>query len=89
MAGLETESVMTLEKLAGELRRRLLSRGLVPAETLKSVPDLNVVESYVTCSCCGRKQLQGEALLAVVSEANSVDQFFDIADRSGHGDAIH
>ena len=78
----QREVTMTISELAQQLRQRLLTRGLVSQNVLDSVADEDIIESYVTCACCGKKSVQGQALQHAIATSASVEQFLD---RTGHG----
>jgi len=71
---------MTIAELAKQLRRRLVNKGLVSMETAGIVPDFDVVDSYNTCSCCGRKFLPPDQFAALVREATGDASFLSLCD---------
>ena len=78
---------MTIAGLAKQLRRRLVNKGLVLMETASTVPDFDVVGSYNTCSCCGRKFLPSDQFAALVCEATGDESFLSLCD--AHMDKTH
>jgi hypothetical protein len=43
--------------LAYALRQRQHAFGQVPDEMIEALSDDAIIDSYITCSCCGRKQV--------------------------------
>lgn len=84
---------MTREQLGEELKRR--QRAKVPGmkqfssadkrvilSTLERMTCDEIIDSYITCSCCGKKQITDDAMLSrVIAGAESADDFFDGVDR--------
>jgi hypothetical protein len=70
---------MTTSELAAQLRKRLIYKKLVDSSLLRSVSDDEVIDAYITCSCCGRKQVNDSAALArIVKQSDSVEIFFEL-----------
>ena len=70
--------------LAQELRAKQLKLGAVPARIIKALSDDEIIDSYITCSCCGDKQLEGAELEYAISSASDTEHFFKLADKFGH-----
>lgn len=77
---------MQVSELATELRRRLIDKGLATARQLRSISDMTVIDSYITCSCCGERQIEStDELAQIIQQADTVETFFDLCDaRSNH-----
>jgi transposase len=62
--------------LAQGLRNRLLQKRLVDKATLNNISDDDVIDSYITCSCCGMKSIktQGE-LSCLILSSKDVEHF--------------
>ena len=87
---------MTETELAKELRERLLARSkeianvvdMVEEKFLNAVwetSDCDMILSYITCSCCGERQVDDLELEAAIAEANSADEFLDICSELAKG----
>ncbi len=73
---------MIKSELATQLRVRV-GKWQTRRERLKTVniPDDAVIDSYITCSCCGEKQVNEVQLIQSINEANSANHWFDVLDR--------
>src|SRR5579859_4042271 len=69
--------------LAQELRARQLKHGQVPVEMIRRLTDDQIIDAYITCSCCGEKQVEGSDLEYAIATANNTDHFFEIAAKFG------
>lgn len=48
-------------------------------QTLQSISDEEIIDSYITCSCCGERQMKDKGQLdLIIAASNSVDEFFDL-----------
>lgn len=68
---------MEISKLAKELKQRLISMRLVPEYNIGLISDYDIIESYITCSRCGRMSISKEQLLKVVEKVNSAEEFLN------------
>ena len=66
---------MLKEELARELRQRQYDYEAVDKELIDSLTDDQIVDSYITCSCCGEKQVDSEQLLQIIERARIADDF--------------
>jgi hypothetical protein len=71
---------MTIEQLAQELRERQYQYGAVPRELIDAVADIAIIDSYITCSCCGEKQVNEAQLHMAIQRAEDANHFFDLCD---------
>jgi len=79
---------MTTSELAAQLRKRLIDKKLVDPSLLHSISDDEVIESYITCSCCGEKQVNDSAVLArIIERSDSAETFFELC--AGDAKAKH
>jgi len=70
---------MTTSELAAQLRKRLIDKKLVDPALLHSISDDQVIDSYITCSCCGEKQVNDSAELAcIIERSDSAEKFFEL-----------
>lgn len=70
---------MTTSELAAQLRKRLIDKNLVDPSLLHSISDDEVIDSYITCSCCGEKQVNDCAELAwLIDRSNSAETFLEL-----------
>ncbi len=70
--------------LATELRHRQYVKGLTPRHTLNGLSDDEIIDSYVTCSGCGRKMVTPQALREIILEASTVLEFLDLTGKQSH-----
>lgn len=71
---------MLKEILAQNLRQRQYDYGYVAKEIIKSLTDDQIIDSYITCSGCGEKQVEGGKLDEVIFKARDVEHFFLLCD---------
>jgi len=71
---------MTKHELAQELRERQYQLGQVPRAIIDSLSDDDMIDSYITCSHCGKKLVDESRLPALIDEAFSADHFLDLCD---------
>jgi hypothetical protein len=78
---------MTTSELAAQLRKRLIDRKLVDPSLLHSISDDQVIDSYITCSCCSEKQVNDSAALArIIERSDSAVTFLKLcnAEKTKH-----
>lgn len=76
---------MNKQQLAQELRERQYKQGaanLAHRRTIDTLSDDKIIDSYITCSCCGNKQVLGKDLECAIQDAIDVNDFFGICDRA-------
>lgn len=72
---------MRKHHLATELRAKQTLAGLVPDDVIASVPDDVIIDAYITCSCCGTKQVTDTAELdRIVASVADADEFLSACD---------
>jgi len=71
---------MTREQLANELRECQFEYGVIPAQILYLLTDDQIIESYVTCSCCGDRIASDDDLAAAISNASDSEDFLEWCD---------
>ena len=69
---------MHTHDLAAELRQRQCDLGLVAPELVNRLSDHQIIDCYITCSCCGEKQVNGDALVAAIRQARNASEFFAV-----------
>ena len=74
---------MQKDALAQDLRQRQHQLGQVPAEMIDALSDDAIIDSYITCSCCGEKQVTRRQLRKAMFLARDADGFFDVCDQFG------
>lgn len=52
--------------------------GQVDPAIIRTVSDDGIIDAYITCSCCGEKQVTGKALLRAIEQAADADDFLAI-----------
>ena len=73
---------MEISALAQELRERQYNFGEAPRELIDRLSDMDIIDSYITCSCCGVKQIDDiELLELVIAESHNADCFFSKCDK--------
>ena len=71
---------MLKKELATELRQRQYKLGQVGRDLIDVCGDDQIIDCYITCSCCGEKQVDVEQLPQIIADAKNIDQFFTICD---------
>ena len=71
---------MSPATLATELRQRQYALGELPRALIDALSDDEMIETYITCGCCGEKQVTGWHLRKAIFLANDADSFFDAVD---------
>lgn len=68
-------------RLAQELRNRQIELGVINLETISKLTDNEIIESYITCSSCHRKQIHTEEEInKVIQISRNVVDFLKICD---------
>ena len=72
-------SDMRIHDLANQLRKRLFERRLAPLDVLSRISDTTIIDSYITCGCCGERQIKDPAVLTrLIEQAESADAFLEL-----------
>lgn len=71
---------MLKKELATELRQRQYKLGQVGRDLIDVCSDEQIIDSYITCSCCGEKQVDANQLPQIITDTKNVDQFFTACD---------
>ena len=79
---------MEKHQLAQALRQRQYHLALIEKQLIDAVPDDALIDSYITCSDCGEKQVAPQELTTAIELAASADQFFDLCESMAHNRAI-
>lgn len=69
--------------LAGELRARQHAFGQVSPAMIEALSDDAIIDCYITCSCCGEKQVNAQQLLVAIRRATDADGFFTVCEQLG------
>ena len=64
--------------LADELRQRQYKLGQVSRELVNLLTDDQIIDSYITCSCCGEKQVDVNQLPQVIAVVKNAYQFIEV-----------
>jgi hypothetical protein len=72
---------MTKHQLARELRRRQYALGEVERWMIDGLCDDEIIDSYITYSCCGEKQVDARQLETAIAQARGAEHFFRICNR--------
>jgi hypothetical protein len=80
---------MLKSNLAKELRQRQCRLSAVPRHIIKSLPDDEIIDCYITCSCCGEKQVEDLAQLErIIADSQNADDFFKRCDSVARANAL-
>lgn len=71
---------MDKQALAQQLRQRQYAHGYIPRHLIDTVSDEDIIESYITCSCCGEKQVTPQQLELAIEQARDASHFLAICD---------
>jgi hypothetical protein len=71
-------------ELAKQLRQRLYEDKSTVKSTVDALSDDEVIDSYVTCSRCGKKEIGEEELRRAITHAGDIDQFIKACALSDH-----
>jgi len=66
--------------LAQQLRQRQYAHGHLPRHLIDTVSDEDMIDSYITCSCCGEKQVTPQQLEVAIAQARDAYHFLMICD---------
>ena len=66
--------------LAQQLRQRQYAHGHLPRHLIDTVSDEDMLDSYITCSCCGEKQVTSRQLEMAVAQARDAYHFLLLCD---------
>jgi hypothetical protein len=66
--------------LANGLRQRQYRANYVSKELVDSLADDQIIDCYITCSCCGEKQVETEQLPRIIADAKNIEKFFEVCD---------
>jgi hypothetical protein len=71
---------MDKQVLAQQLRQRQYTQGHLPRHLIDAVSDEDIIDSYITCSCCGEKQVTPQQLEVAIAQARDASHFLMICD---------
>ena len=69
---------MTEKQLAVELRQRQYDANLINRESVDLMSDSELINCYITCSCCKEKQVNEEQLIDAIESADNAEHFIHI-----------
>lgn len=69
---------MQKHDLADKLRQRQYEYGHVERAVVAALSDDEIIDSYITCSCCGEREVESAQLPSVIAAAHDVDCFFEL-----------
>jgi hypothetical protein len=72
---------MTTHDLAQQLRERQRAAGMVESGLIDALSDDDIIDCYVTCSDCGKRQVAGKRLETAIANAADADGFFRLCGR--------
>jgi hypothetical protein len=47
---------------------------------MRKLSDSEMIDCYITCSCCGEKQVNEQQSRIAIERANNAEEFFEICD---------
>ncbi len=71
---------MEKQQLAQDLRQRQYAAGMVDRRLIDLISDDQMIDSYLICSCCGKKQVTDQEKEEALLLATNSQQFFDFCD---------
>jgi hypothetical protein len=75
--------------LANELRQRQYKKKLIPRKMIDSVTDDEIIDSYITCSCCGEKQVEDlNQLEQIIVDSGNSDDFLQRCESVARANAL-
>jgi hypothetical protein len=69
---------MDKQTLAQQLRERQYACGYIPRHFVDAISDEEIIDSYITCSCCGEKQVSPEQQGTAIEQARDTNHFLEI-----------
>lgn len=76
---------MRISGLATQSRKRLADKRLVDTSIVQRMPDEAIIDAYIACADCGKRQVDAAAVLArIVEEADSAETFLDLVKAHSH-----
>jgi hypothetical protein len=71
---------MNKAQLAQGLRQRQYAQGYIPRRMIDATSDEDIIDSYITCSCCGEKQVTPLELERAIEQASDAYHFLVLCD---------
>lgn len=75
---------MEKKLLAQGLRTRQNTIGTFPKHLIDSLSDNDIIDAYITCSCCLNKFLSPKELEDAVGRSSNVENFLDLTPKRRH-----
>ena len=75
---------MNKSTLALKLKERQLEKNLVPRELILNISDRDIIDCYITCSCCGEKSIEDDNLNKIILASKNVEDFLSITSKKKH-----
>jgi hypothetical protein len=72
---------MIKRQLAQALRERQGRVAIVPKQILDLLSDDAIIESYIRCPCCDKKQVRKKELDAIIRSAQDADHFVQLCNQ--------
>jgi len=76
---------MQKRELANQLRQRQYEHGEVERYIIDALSDDEIIDCYITCSCCGEKQVDAAHLPSVIMAAHDADCFLELCGQQARG----
>jgi hypothetical protein len=72
---------VTKHQLARRLRQRQHALDSAAPALIDALSDDEIIDSYVTCSCCGERQVEGPRLALAIAQAADDEEFLATCQR--------
>ncbi len=81
-------------KIRQELEQRILKASAtqgygITSEIVKSLSNVQIIDSYITCYCCGEKEVPTIKALKLAEQSTTAAEFFDKLDRTAKKKLSH
>jgi hypothetical protein len=71
---------MQYAQLAYELRARQYAARYVSRAEIDALTDDAMIDAYITCSCCGQRQVSFPQLMQAIDRATNADHFLTLCE---------
>lgn len=72
---------MLKSELAQQLRERQYQQKLVAQAQIDALTDDQMIDAYITCSHCGKKQVSDQQLPMLIARAQDANHFLQLCDQ--------
>lgn len=82
------DRAMEKHQLVQHLRQRQYHLGLLERRIIDAFSDNELIDFYVTCSCCGKQLVSRQILDSVIQLITNINQFFEFCDSLTHAQPV-